>query len=319
MAIERYIVTRRHEGHGDNLNCAIAAYVLARETGRNLFINWCYSPYLRGCKARTNLFARIFRIPQLAGVEKVLAEDGMSLEGTRRRFKHGDIERFRKCEDEILILDGNHWKDYGWVPSQEDRILFLEALEFQPLIWADMQEWRRENLKGKVLGLHVRQGNGEFDGNFRGGTTPGLRKRHITDEGWFLEEVRKRVEAHSYDTLYLSCDNKQTVDMLKVYWPDLKILDKWYPPYGAGPVHKTGVRHPKPLRPAKDDMIEMYLLSYCDHVIKTQWGEYHTFHTINNKPEIENVPPSIQAAEQWGSLSTTERKSTSSTGGLYPG
>lgn len=303
--VKKWLVVRRHEGHGDNLNCVASASVIARETGRNLFINWCFSGYLRGMKQRTNLFPLIFKMPMIPGINKIIAGDGMDLEGVRWRLSHDLEANIFNREEDVLILDNYHWKYFGFEPTDEDYTLFYDSLVFLDPIQNEIDKFVETNFKGRVLGVHVRQGNGEFEHRFYGnGSAPAwIDKRRIRDEGWFLGELKQAIAKCKYDTLYLSCDCRHMIDLIKIMYPDLVVMKKWIPPYGTGPVHKTGIQHIDQVQVAIWDMMEMYYLSKCDHLVKTARGEYHVFY---KGEDITNVPPSVQNVEQWNAGGPTE-------------
>jgi hypothetical protein len=110
------------------------------------------------------------------------------------------------------------------------------------------------------IGIHFRHGNGE-------------RKVIPPDPRWFRNRINARIRSLELTpadiNLYVATDCGGTLDYFRRYYPNTIDFDKVYRPNGEGALHlnRPDLSAADKMKLADEALIDMYVLSSCDHFI----------------------------------------------------
>lgn len=289
----RFVLSLRITGLGDRLICLAAAWTYARDTGRILVADWRHSIYNRSPQ---NLFPSCFEVDEeLAGVPFIgsLSLDTASLprpifpkiweagpliscpwvlptdrlEGEPGRSVAIIREKTELAEPTVVfnacINDG--------ITSIRDARQFLSALRPVRKVDAEVKAFLSTiRDPGKLIGLHVRHGNG---GNIM---------EHAPSWTSFEDAIHRIETSVAFsrqklgaDAPVLLCtDSLDVLDVLGSRIGNLFYRHKDMRPRGSGELHHDAQSENN----ATDALIDMVLLSKCKMLIRYPAGSFFSFY-----------------------------------------
>ncbi|WP_156922439.1 nodulation protein NodZ [Azorhizobium doebereinerae] len=276
----RYVVARRRTGFGDCIWSLAAAWQYAKRTGRILVIDWTGSCYTRD--SETNAFTQFFNpIDEIAGVPVILAGGGENLRlpgpffpewwnghwGEKRGdqqvlFERDQLRRLfatgQDCAAATVICDAClMWGCDEWAEN-----VIFDELDVVERIRDKISAYRRDNFDGcKVIGVHIRHGNGEDIQDHWPYWAEPERLMRLVEGKMRSERLRVESEMVKY---FLSTDSIFVLNSIVRVFPGVMYTEKEYRRLGAGPLHCPQ------LGPAGGEaaLVDMYLLAMCDVLIR---------------------------------------------------
>jgi hypothetical protein len=308
---QRYIVHADlgdiYSGLGCNLYLLPVCWAYARATGRTLVVDWRGSPYLRRSPER-NLFSVLFDPldPNEVGVE-CLSDDTVNdiefpqpvlgpSEPLRQEWgldslPNGGLELFsftellRRGLDVPIstVLPGLNalWEARALEEQFQFPALshFYRSLRVKATWWRLATQFVDEHMAGhRVIGVHVRQGNGEelYTSHFL--------PRVIHDLSSFMDELAdrlKRLGERKYPDGYrilLCTDSDKVIREAQHRLTNVVFRPSWKPQEGEGISFDHSYDHPMgPEATAVEALLDMILLSFCDIVVQTRTTAFTSY------------------------------------------
>jgi hypothetical protein len=125
--------------------------------------------------------------------------------------------------------------------------LLKEDLSPQPWIKNKVDEFRREQFRGKIVGVHVRYSD--------------HRARLLA----ILNKLNRLINLNPGLQIFLATDNIQIKQMFEENYPGLITTQHWYPKPGSR-IHDNRAC-PDRLASGVESLIDLYLLAECDYLI----------------------------------------------------
>lgn len=281
-ARSRIVLVKGSSGLGNRLLSLLSAILYARLAGRQVVVDWRDGSY---ADPGVNAFPLLFRSESAAALDRdppstsvapwmwdgrlhmsarqvyeVLCPHGprhSPFVGSLFSFDPGILDH---PADVIVTWSSVHflallrrhfsgpWK--GWRRMGDDAILarlLREELAFHPEILAHAEEIRRSWPRRPRIGVHVRNTD----------RTTNLRRLHRR-----LEALLTRVPEAG---IFLATDDAGVETDFHRRYPDVATVPKWFPP--SGPLHTPNSPCPDRLAMARTSLVEMRLLTACDHLI----------------------------------------------------
>ena len=297
---ERFVVSIRRAGLGDRLICLAAAWRYARRTGRTLVADWRFNKITPD--PRINGFAHCFiPTPLLAGVPFVGGDEiapenlpkprypaGWNRNAFLKQGRRSSVRRLfgpridlatETAEAVELIRAGtdisaptvvfDRCVNDGLVSLKEART-FLSALTPAREIAGQVNQFRSLHFAGrKIIGLHVRHGNG---GNI--GTHAPYWSNAEDAIGRCVGAVRYLRQRLGPNTaIFLATDSADVRDALATRLSDVVTRAKRFRSSGEGELHLMDDAWA-----GRDDaLVEMLLLGECDALIRYPPGSFFSF------------------------------------------
>lgn len=307
---ERYVISRRSAGLGDQIICLGAAWRFARGTDRILVADWrlnVYSP-----DPRENLFPLCFEpTPHLAGVP-LIADERVGREQWPRprhplvwnddarwhspvRRREADVVADRDAA--VALISAGHDVEAPTVVfdacvnkglvSLTDARTFLGALRAVAPVRDAVARFRAEHFgTSPLIGIHVRHGNGgDILGHARSWDSfPAALERCARG----VEQARRLLGPSS--TVFLCTDSSEVERALSERIPNLLCRPKTSRPPGQGELHlwreaNLGLH---------DALVEMLLLAECDVLLRYPPKSFFSFYAAVMKRWHTAPPETIQ-------------------------
>jgi hypothetical protein len=305
----RYVVSIRMTGLGDRLACLAAAWRYARDTGRSLIVDWRFGRITS--EAPENAFSLCFkataklasvplfgerhietaslpkpRFPATWNEDVFLALPFIRPAHTFAAEEKLAIHLIREGRDvqaQTVVFDG--CINDGLV-ELEDARKFFTALRPTSSIAEQVASYRQFHMaKRKVVGLHVRHGNG---GNIMA-HAPYWTSFDLAINRCVKAVRRVRQLLGNETAVFLCTDSSQVQDELKRALPNLLTRPKAFRAPGEGDLHRK-----QDAWTGRDDaLIEMLLLSECEALIRYPPGSFFSFYAAamlaGNEPRLHTV------------------------------
>lgn len=257
------------------------AWRYAKMTGRSLVVDWRDTVYLSG--RTTNLFTELFEPPVTIDGVEVICEDleRLELPGPRLVTSRDNFRLIDKMIAQDQDLDAAVVEIRAGLSSRHVERSFFEdgfdgfirALRLRPPFLDQQDSFLDRHFSGKkVIGVHVRHGNGER-GHFR------QAGRSIADMSSLIEMVKRIIApyANSETTLFLATDSQLVIDAFRLVFPNLVTREQWRPAPDAGGNLHLGSECPQgEVANAANAWIDMNLLACCDVTLFARGSHMNT-------------------------------------------
>lgn len=273
--IARFLISKKHTGLGSDMATIVGGWYYASRTARTLVIDWRNSRYLLDRSA--NAFPRLFQpMDQIAGVQ-ILCDDSVAEEKFPKPVV--SLHKLEPRRRRLLIRDGAdvdastlvNKNPMHILPSLTAQRTIFSALRLHPDVYHELEVFRRREFgAAKVLGIHVRHGNGEHLGFGRETNLEELKLQIVRNCKRLCEALKK--SACLRVKVFLATDSQEVEDTLKSALPNVVTRSKLFHVTGGGPLHRRALG----LAGAQDALIEMFLLAHCNALIYTDsWFSYY--------------------------------------------
>jgi Nodulation protein Z (NodZ) len=272
---QRFLISRKHTGIGSDIASILGGWYYASRTGRTLVIDWRNSRYLPDRSA--NAFPRFFQpMDQIAGVR--VACEGCIREAQFPKpvfrlhklqpVQYRDLFRAGADVDAPTLVNN---KPMHIFPALTLQRMVFSALRLHPEIQQEMEAFRETQFGAvKVVGIHVRHGNGEHLGFGRKVCIYEVNREVVSTYKRVHETMRKSSGLRT--KIFLATDSQEVEEALKSALPNVVTRNKSFHTVGDGPLHRRVLG----LTGAQDALIEMYLLACCDALIyNDSWFSYY--------------------------------------------
>lgn len=278
----RLVLVKGTHGMGNRIYSLLSALLYSKLAGRKLVVDWRDGYYAdRG----TNSFPLLFRSSSAAALEPIPASASVApwmwdhrLEASAEELYRllgppgwlgcsffGQLYSFDPTElhhaEDILVTWSlipviaplrryftGPWRE--WRSLGDEAILarlLRENLDVHPEVAARVEEIRRAWPDRPQIGVHVRHTD------------------RTTNLGRLRRRLDRLVAAVPDAVIFLATDAASVVEDFRRRYPDVLTVPKWFPP--GGPLHTPGTRCPDRLEMARASLVEMRLLSDCDHLV----------------------------------------------------
>ena len=280
MSAEKYFITNRGGGLGDDMCNIQAVHFLAKKYGGSVILDWRILPYNNKATCKVNLIHSLFKIPnEIEGVKFYTFEEIPELSEVNDAFSRpqitnnisiADIDKLVSEYNFINVClrtggcESNSYKEFKCENYiLENYLSFWSNFELQNSIKTKLDYYRSKYFSaGNVIGIHIRHGNGE---------TPAPKPPN-----WYshnsvkqkINEILKIEYPNGIDNkqFFICADNKNcTYDFLKSY-PTAFSTEKTFSEDGEGALHMT-CRNP--ISTIQEAFVDMELLSNCELGILT--------------------------------------------------
>ena len=278
----RIVLVKGTDGLGNRLLAILSAIIYGRISGREVVVDWRDGYY---ANLGTNAFPCLFRSNSVAALDRDFATDSvapwmwkhhlhMSAEEMYEmlgppgaqgcpfvgRLYSFDPDELNHPADVIVMwslisLIGQLRRHFTglwteWKNLDEETILarlLRENLEVHPEIAARAEEIRGKWPDRPRIGVHARN----------------------TDRTTNLRRVRRALDnllaEHPQAVIFLATDSSGVENDFRRRYPEVLTVPKWFPP--SGPLHTLKAPCPDRLGMAQASLVEMRLLTLCDHLI----------------------------------------------------
>lgn len=296
------VVTRKHTGLGSDLVSVAGAIHFARLTDRDVVIDWRSSVYLRDKKE--NLFPLLFEIKdEVEGVGIHVWDNGLSdkhLSGPLTRCKDWSFEKYhlemlgppRQVSASVIVERPMHH-----LPNIADQAGIFQCISPLPHIRDRIDSYcEREFRSRKVIGVHLRHGNGEKLGHQR----DELAARSV---GMLSDSIITRIrQVWGEDVKIFVCsDSNEFREDLCGKWPDSCHYGSRVGTARNGPIHRPDGG----LTNAEDAVAEMWLLGRCHGIVyNPSWFS----HYARTTGDYSTAPQNIDEVSDYGTSVLYEKR-----------
>ena len=304
----RYLIVKGKAGLGNRLMCLLAAMLYAEMSGRRLCVDWTVPGY--GNQRTLNLFPHLFAAPANAieiealdpvtsvtpslwcgnlnrSVDELMAPyDRQSLEWDQdprlialssidqRRLDYRETIAVRWAWladlDELRPHMNAHYADLAGLSEMEIlRTVARLRLDVSPEIKELVDEFRRESFAGVTIGVHVRYSD-----------------RKCPYQG-YPARIDQILSHYPDASIYLATDNSDVEGFFRERYPRLLTRQKWFSPPGR-PLHR-GNHEVDMLRREKDALVELCLLSQCDHLLYHSRSSFGAMASILSQAPLSHL------------------------------
>jgi hypothetical protein len=267
----RYVLVKSYYGLGGDICVLLGAMRYAARTGRTLVVDW--SGGLYGQVESGNLFNEYFEAPAVAAPSVLenlspsvfppqwadrLALPPLSyIAGVDLTLSRPE-EVPADCQADCVVIT----RDSKLMHRQpEDFFTFARSLRPVARIREQIDATQGRLRDGRPsIGIHFRHGNGE-------------KKVIPPDPRWFRNRINARIRALGVTAndvdLYVATDCAGTLEYFRRFYPHTFDFGKTYRPNGEGALHlnRPDVGSEQKMKHADEALIDMYVLSNCDHFI----------------------------------------------------
>ncbi|HSC35900.1 MAG TPA: nodulation protein NodZ [Thermodesulfobacteriota bacterium] len=291
---ERFIISRRNSGFGDNLITAANAWRYAKKTNRTLVIVWAPSRYV--ADKRENAFSHFFSVPESIGGVPVIVEEridrvsafliaysivllpfpdpliflyGLLLKlglNVREQLRNRRDKRQVSTDRIINNSEESVWKIFitngGYFYNDDNMKTFFDALRLRPELLKEADEFAGRFFRNKkVIGVHIR---------YYGRSLP----RSFHTDVWLdetdalvscynkIKEAAAGMEESEY-VVFLCTDSRMVHDFLTQSIGNLITYQKEFGSDGSKELHQE-----LPVETAAASLIEMFLLAKSDILVR---------------------------------------------------
>ncbi|MDA4846344.1 nodulation protein NodZ [Hoeflea poritis] len=245
------------------------AWRYAKVTGRTLIVDWRDTTY--HSNRNVNLFAQLFEPAESIGGVRILTNslDRLELPGPRlvtdkENFEYVDRALYYDRDLPFPVVEIRA----GISPRLYRRFLyedgfdgFIRGLVMKPHFEHQIADFLEQNFSGRrVVGVHVRHGNGE-SGHFQNAG------RSISDLDHLIQDIKTKLYRYLKDnyTLFLATDSPAVLDGFQRNSLKYVARKQWRPPADSGASLVKGSECPDgEVVNAANAWIDMYLLGCCD-------------------------------------------------------
>lgn len=267
----KYVLVKSYYGLGGDLCVLIGAMRLARQTGREMVVDWNGGLY--GRTPSGNLINEYFESPCYL-TSAVLS--GRELEVFPPHWKpYLDAPPLTYAKDVDLTVSRpeevppNCQADCVVITRDSRRLtrspedFFATAQSLRPV---ERIRARVEEITGQMgtarpsIGIHFRHGNGE-------------RKVIPPDPRWFRNRINARLRSLGLDasqvSLLVATDCRGVLDYFARHYPNTFATEKAYRPNGEGAMHvgRTDLNDEQKMGLADEALVDMYALAGCSFFI----------------------------------------------------
>lgn len=267
----KYVLVKSYYGLGGDLCVLIGAMRYAKQTGRELLVDWNGGLY--GRTPSGNLINEFFESPRYL-TSAVL--DGRDLEVFPPHWKqYLDAPPLTYAKDVDLTVSRpedvppNCQADCVVITRDSRRLkrspedFYLTAQSLRPVerirarVGATMDRMDRSR---PSIGIHFRHGNGE-------------RKVIPPDPRWFRNRINARLRSLGLEadqvSLLVATDCQGVLEYFTRYYPNTFATDKAYRPNGEGAMHvgRTDLNDEQKAGLADEALVDMYALADCNYFI----------------------------------------------------
>jgi len=298
---DRFIVSANINNIYSGLGCLLSilapAWSYALATKRTLVIDWRKNPYTSR-DPDNNLFSNLFETGNLSkdlGIS-VIADQSVSelilpKSFLRDKNNNSPVERLCSRYYRSILHREIDVPTETLLPSL--RVTFpirrliknnqnvnlrklFQALHPRAFIQKDIDYYYKKYMLGKkVIGVHVRHGNGEEK------KTEHFKSRVIKEFKTFIAKLIESIENQGISkfngsySVFLCTDSDLVSKALIEKFPELLLSPSWKPPIDAGIDFDNSYSHPDgPVAVAASALVDMYLLAKCNSVLVARKTEF---------------------------------------------
>jgi Nodulation protein Z (NodZ) len=303
------VISRRYAGLGDGIVSAIAAWNLAKRTGRTLVIDWRWSFYLK--EKQRNAFSSFFDVPSDIDGVPLIADDSVadiSVPATSRwrgswqsaiEVMLATLYRLSPAKEmphplfwsdakrhEVKLMESgcDPEADVVLLQSCLNEVLpdvqkcreFLRSLKPKQEIQEKIDLFAEEHfLNRSLIAVHVRHGNG---GNIMDHTAYWVdRSGALNTIVAKINECQDKLGGHAL--VFLCTDSIEMKEQLNARFPKMLTRPKYFRAPQQGELHSKGrVPGRDPFLTGRDAIIEMFLLARADELILYPPGSFFSYY-----------------------------------------
>lgn len=296
------VVTRKNTGLGSDLISIVGAIEYAKKTDREVVIDWRSSQYLK--KRNVNLFPLLFQIPQeIDGVrvhswdetfsDKKLPQPLAPCKKWSFEDYHLEMTKGPEPKNASAIIE----RPMHHLPDVTAQKRILSCFNPQPAIMEMIGSFDRQEFQGhRVIGVHLRHGNGERLGQKRDDLTANPVERLVD---MTVERILNVWESNM--KVFVCTDSQEFRDSFSKTWSDTCHFDSKIGTAGRGPIHLSCGA----IKNAEDAVAEMWLLARCQGIVyNPSWFSHYA--RIAGEFAVE--PQNIDDLSDYGTLALYEKK-----------
>ena len=281
MNRDKFLLVKGAAGLGNRILCLLTAILYTRLTGRRLLVDWNDTIYSTD---GSNVFHRFFQCPLCSSTDEIPSTDSVnpniwrghlheSARDMVRRYQPAasyDLEVWRRFSINISKLDykedvlvmfsfieqiytlRRHFKGpYKALRNASTKAilkeLLRENLKLHPLIQERINQFKRDWLNQKTVGVHIRYMDKKAQ-------LPAIQRK--------LNALLKREPKMQ---IFLATDSIEINKMFQDRYQRVISTQKWYPTSGRS-MH-LNPESPDRFKHGTEALVDMYLLAECDYLI----------------------------------------------------
>ncbi len=255
---KRYVVSAAQGGLSNRIKCIVSSMKIAKETKKELLLYW---PKNEGCNSS---FKDLFD-NKISEIKKEELLEMMKSGKKGCKFLVRDSSLLDSFGEKDIF--GFETKLYE---KKKEIIEYLSEIKIKKDVLNLVEKFYRENLKNKIIGIHIRRG--DFL-KIRSGIWK------ISPEEGFIEEIRKEISLEKQAKFFLATDDLETEKRIKSLFGERIIT---YPKKEYNRDKENSV---------KEALIELILLSKTKKIIGTYGSSFTEMAWFFGrcKPEIKIV------------------------------
>jgi len=310
-----YIVVKGVYGLANRIYTILSALMYGKITGRDVVIDWTDGMYAqKGVDAFRKIFDGLpsiednFKLKEAAAHPAIWTKnldknfyEMMALLGDRSEFPYQAREKLSVDvtttghEERVVVFFDYALRFYllkegiskkGLELSNSRRCLsalLKEHVILKQDIRREIDEFKKNHFKGKVIGVHVRHTDNLLERFKEFGLATSPRMIEDAVDLVFVSHLDEGTP-----TIFLSTDNEDILEHYKKKYPKVISVDKFYPSKKQGPIHSSDECKDKE-EMAKHALMDMYLLGECDHLVYSSRGGFEKMSILLSDINEENL------------------------------
>lgn len=314
MNKDKFLIVKGIAGLGNRMLAVLNGILYSRLSGRRLIVDWSDDAYsING----SNVFPQFFLCKSNGSIDEIPAE-GTVLPTVWQNQLHEFASTLRKSyknpgefrektsidptnlnyDEDIVVMWAYH-EQIGLLRkhfkgpheklaqmSNEEILskLFEEDLLLQPRISEAVTGFKRKELSGKTVGVHIRYSD------YRASLFA------------ILKKLNNLLKYESDLLIFLATDNVQIKKMFEENYPGTITTPHWYPEPGSC-IHNNSSR-PDPIGSGIESLVDLYLLAECDYLIIDSSSSFSYIAKLLTKTDESKV---FDVSRGWKSPSRLRR------------
>lgn len=289
------VVTRKRTGLGSDLASVIGGLRFASRTDRDLLIDWRNSCYLPD--RSENLFGRLFTVPKTIGRVRIhLAWGTLEDSALPAPVRYSGSRGFLDFHEELVAPPRPARSTFvvtrpiHHLPDDRRTRALFKSIRPLPHLLERIEGFRRAHFlrDRKVVGIHIRHGNGEKLGKRR-------QKLAAAPPESVVDRCRRVVDslALADPVVFLCTDSPVIRNQFESAFPRLCHSGTQLGASGSGRLHRPS----RGLPGAESAVIDMWLLSRCDIIVHNpSWFSHYARCTAR----LDRAPIRLDASSLYG-------------------
>ena len=313
---QKYLVLKGVAGFGNRLSAFLEAIIYAKITGRKLIIDWTDGVYApKGVNPFFEFFEcsevskddvlpntnDVFPQPWVGKADSSVVnlvktiDASASYEYQLNEIRSGlsiDVNKIDYPEKVVFFYDYKFSMKYkvysdklpsAWKFSdQNDFINFLisDSLHLKKDIKDRIEEFKKNNFKNKVIGVHIRYTDNLNNNKTGYGSLDNYKM-----------QIDKILQEHPDATIFLATDNIEVLNDYKHQYKNVVHTEKFYPENTNQAIHRSKVCKDR-VEMGREALVDMYLLSECDYLIfykRSSFGRFASRMADQNKVKLIDI------------------------------